>query len=472
MRVSTQMQADAILQSVKKLEEKQLQINQSISTGKKVNVPSDDPTAFREILNIRGLLATSSARLQSINQGTSRLQSSEDAISSTTDLIQRAKELALQANNDTNTAQDRANMATEVQQLLQGLVSAGNTKIDGRYLFSGFKTQTAAYALDSVSATGNSPAVTASSSNTGSTTASVAIQTAGSLTGQKYTIEFTSATNFNVVNQTTGATVLSNQTYTSGGNIDFDGLRVVLTSNPSGPLAGDTFTIDPFNASDATISASVSDSTALQPDIYEIRFTSSSAFDLVDLTTNQVLSTGNTYTSGGNIVFAGITAVVTDGTVSPQAGDVFRVRTDYSYQGDTGSIGTEVGDNLTVTTNTIGSQAFSGPNVDIFHTLQDLNEALLTNNTNSLNGIISNLDAGLNQLTVAESDIGARVNRLDTIQGSINLLTTNVQTRQSNLEDTDLAQASSDLTLLQTQLNASLLVLQRQSQISLLNFLS
>ena len=123
----------------------------------------------------------------------------------------------------------------------------------------------------------------------------------------------------------------------------------------------DEFQISAHNPSDATISSSVSTASALQPNIYEIRFTTTSLFDVVNLTNGQTLSSGNAYVSGANIVFAGLTTVITDGTVAPQAGDKYQVRPNYSYQGDTGSIAIEYEDNKTIGTNVVGSQVFSGP---------------------------------------------------------------------------------------------------------------
>lgn len=472
MRVTTNLQIDLLKQSVQSLQGDLLKAQKAIASGKRVTKPSDDPTASREITSIQTFLDISSRRLQSISEGRTRLQLSESAISTANGILQRARELALTARNDTTTPGDRQVIAEEAHQLLLGFADAANTRIDGRYLFSGFETQTVPYTLNAVTATADPPVITAHSENTGSTTATVSIQTAASLTGHEYSIEFSDPTTFDVINKTTGATVLSSQAYASGGNIDFDGLRVVLTSNPSGPLTGDKFTIAPHNASDATVSASISSATSVQPHIYEIRFTSATAFDLVDITTDEVLSTGNAYASGANIVFAGITAVVTDGTVSPQAGDVFRVRTDFGYQGDSGDMAIEVGDSQTVTINLSGNEAFSGANVDVFDTLQDLNEAVLTNNVNLLDTVITNLDTGINQLTDAVADIGARTARLETIQDSIDLVSLNTRTRKSTLEDTDLAQAGTELARLETSLNATLLVLERQFQLSLLRFLS
>ncbi|MCZ6800137.1 MAG: flagellin [Nitrospirae bacterium] len=558
LRVTSQLQIAVLKQAIMSSQQDVFRVQQEIASGKKLSRPSQNPSGMREVTGIRSFLDITETRKKSIDLGISRLQLTEDTVGKTTDLILRARELALVARNDTTSAADRILITEEVQQILAGLVDLANARIDGRYIFSGYETQTAAYTLSAASASAVPPVVVVNDNNTGATSTSVAIQTASSLTGHEYSIEFTTQTNFNVIDQTTGVTTLSNQTYASGGNIDFDGLRVVLTNNLTGPLGGDQFTITAHNDSDATVAVGIipsvtpdatntgtasasavsvstvssltgagytinfptastytvvnnvtsstvasgaySDPTvlafeglsvtvtgsplagdsldvtqtnsSLRPDIFELRFTSTTTYDVVDLTTNQVLSTGNAYTSGGNIVFSGLTTVVTDGTVAPQSGDVFRVRADYTYQGDTGGIAIEVGDGKTVTTNMVGSQVFSGQLVDLFDTLQDFNEALFTNNTTTLATITTNLDLGIDQLTGATADVGGRTNRLETFKDSIELLSLNLQSRKSFLEDTDLAQAAAELAQFETNLNASLLVLERQFRISLLNFIS
>jgi len=472
MRVTNQQQIDLILRNYQRIQTNLARVQEALASGKKVNRPSDEPIAYEQIMKFRNVLNNIDKRSLAVHEAASRLNLSESSIGSAETIAQRGKEIALQERNDTSSAAARQAVAKEVHQLLLSFVDAANTKINERYLFSGFETQTAAFALStSVSASGRSPSISGNDDNTGATSSTVAIQTASSLTGNQYKITFSDSTTFDVKNLSTGATTLSSQTYTSGANIDFDGLRVVLSDNPSGPLGGDEFQITAHNPSDATISASVTTASSLQPNVYEIRFTSATAFDIVNLTDNQVLSTGNAYTSAANIVFAGITAVITDGTVTPQSGDVYRVRPNYSYQGDTGSIAVEYADGKTIASNVVGSQVFSGPDVDVFDTLQDLEQALLTNTPSDLVAVISSFTTGLDQLTDARADIGSKVNRLDRVAEGLDLLAVTTQDERSAIEDTDFAEAATQLTTLETNLQATLLTLSRQFNISLLSFL-
>ena len=88
-----------------------------------------------------------------------------------------------------------------------------------------------------------------------------------------------------------------------------------------------------------------------------------------------------------------------------------------------------------------------------------------------MGGIITNLTNGLDQLTNARADIGSKVNRLDRLAESLQLLSFATQDERSAIEDTDFAEASTQLKTLETNLTASLLTLNQQFQISLLSFL-
>ncbi|MEK7306990.1 MAG: flagellar basal body rod C-terminal domain-containing protein, partial [Nitrospirota bacterium] len=72
-------------------------------------------------------------------------------------------------------------------------------------------------------------------------------------------------------------------------------------------------------------SGTILDFSVLSLDDYEVRFTSPSSFDIVNTTDNTTVSTGNIYTSGGNIDFDGIRVVITDNTGAPAAGDIFTI---------------------------------------------------------------------------------------------------------------------------------------------------
>ena len=169
--------------------------------------------------------------------------------------------------------------------------------------------------------------------------------------------------------------------------------------------------------------------------------------------------------------FNGLNVTITDGGGPPAAGDQFFVRVGYIYQGDGAGVEVEVGDGRTVASNVPGDQIFSGPTVDLFQYLQDFHQALVTNDASGIQAAIGQFDQALSQVNDARATIGARVNRLETIKGGLDLLSVNTQTLRSNFEDADIAQVASDLATLQNTLEASMSTLARQFQTNLLDFI-
>lgn len=381
MRVTDRQQVDA-LRAIQSIQGNIGDRNEQVSSGKRVNRPSDDPAASERINQFRNVLRTTEQRLATVNEGVGRLNLSDSVLETAGNTVQRAKELALNMASDTNTSVERRNAALEVQQLILGLAGIANTQLNGRFVFAGSQTQTEPFVP-------------------------------GSATGSAST--------------------------TNGGS--------------------------------ANIAVSVATASALQPDAYQIQFTSSTQFDVLNLTTNQTVSSGNTYSSGVAFSFDGLNATITDAGGPPATGDQFFVRVGYTYQGDGAGIEVEIGDGRTVETNVPGNQIFSGTTVDLFQNLQDFHQALVTNDAQGIKAAIGQLDQSLSQVTDARATIGARVNRLDTIKDGLDLLRVNTQTLRSNFEDADIAQVASDLATLQNTLEASMSTLARQFQTSLLNFI-
>ena len=109
-----------------------------LSSGKKINSAADDAAGFaiaeRMTAQIRGLnMATKNA-----NDGLSMLAVIENATNDVTDMLQRMRELAIQATNDTNGSVDRAFLQEEVNQLIQEIDRvATQTQYNGQALLDG-----------------------------------------------------------------------------------------------------------------------------------------------------------------------------------------------------------------------------------------------------------------------------------------------------------------------------------------------
>jgi flagellar hook-associated protein 3 FlgL len=120
-----------------------------LSSGKRLVHPSDDPAASLRSLQLQDRQTLNQQYLANLDTATSRLQQEGDTLSSTVDLLQRVRELAVSAQNGTLTGPDRQAIAVETKSLLDGLVALGNTQdANGQYLFAGYQSASAAFTSD------------------------------------------------------------------------------------------------------------------------------------------------------------------------------------------------------------------------------------------------------------------------------------------------------------------------------------
>jgi flagellar hook-associated protein 3 FlgL len=257
---------------------------QQLSTGKKIQSAADDPTGMAQVNQLNMDLSASQQYVSNGNLASSNLNLEAQALTDATNLLQSARDLAVQANNAALSASQRQDIATQLTQQLQQLVAIGNrTDSNGNYLFGGYAAGTQPFAQSGSSVsysgasqvsqvqisanqkisagdTGNSVFMNLPAGNGTFTTAAGAANTGTASIGpgtvtdpaqwvpDTYTISFTDATDYTVTNGS-GATVATG-TYdpTNGTTISFSGVQVALSGNPA---AGDTFTVAPAGKSSA-----------------------------------------------------------------------------------------------------------------------------------------------------------------------------------------------------------------------------
>ncbi|MCK7548246.1 flagellar hook-associated protein FlgL [Marinobacter koreensis] len=113
---------------------------QQISTGKKVNQPSDDPVAAARILKLDQEVKRIETYQRNADLADNRLQQEESALSSSVDIIQRIRELTVQAGNGALSVNDRQSISAELRERIDQLADVTNTQdASGEYIFSGFQ---------------------------------------------------------------------------------------------------------------------------------------------------------------------------------------------------------------------------------------------------------------------------------------------------------------------------------------------
>lgn len=283
MRISSNQFYLQALSSMGAQQSQAAELQQNISTGRRILTPSDDPAGITKSLSLRQGIARFAQFEENSIVAEQRNQQEETTLGSVNNLLQRVKELAIQAKSGIQNSDSKAAIATEVKERLAELFELGNTRdANGDYLFSGFKGKSQAFVkvagginyngdqgqqqikigttrqiassdsgfevFERIRNGNGDFRVDANAANTGT-----GILDAGSLVNSaafqanNFAINFTSATTYDVVNTTTATTVLAAQPYVEGQAINFNGIETKITGAPA---TGDSFTVTPSQYQD------------------------------------------------------------------------------------------------------------------------------------------------------------------------------------------------------------------------------
>ena len=276
MRVSTYGSFLDSLHAMQRLQEALATRQRQISSGRRILQPSDDPIGSARSIELGEALS----RLEQFERnGTiagNRLSQEEAALTSVNNVLQRVRELSLQANNATQSNETRNLIALEMREQLNNLVQVANQKDGGgSYLFAGNQEQaqpvsrmgsTFSYNGDQgqrliqigegrAVADGDSGASIFFQVRTGNGVFTVVPGAANSGTGvigpssvtnptlydqDQYTVSFLDPANYEV--RDSGGGLVSSGNFSPGDNIAFRGIELSINGQPA---AGDQFIVPP-----------------------------------------------------------------------------------------------------------------------------------------------------------------------------------------------------------------------------------
>lgn len=280
MRLSTagmhRTSIDAILEHQYKMAKTQSQI----TTGRKFQTAAEDPIGAVRAAALDRTLAENAQFTRNSNIIEARLNYEEQSLADATSLLQSARDLALQGANSTLGPVERRMLANDVRQQLAAMLDVANRDdSNGEYLFAGTSTAARPFAAGAAGVTyqgdltnrqirissavsladahngaevfmgipqGNGVFSTAvSAANTGSGSIDVGrVSDPTAWVAGNYTLEFTSATDWQVVDDTvpTPNVIATGTGFSSGQSISFLGVTVTVTGTPA---ANDTFSVQP-----------------------------------------------------------------------------------------------------------------------------------------------------------------------------------------------------------------------------------
>jgi flagellar hook-associated protein 3 FlgL len=291
MRVTQNLNQLNFISAMTTLESNLSQTQNQIATNLSFTTPSQNPVAAGAVNNYTQALSQSQQYDTNANSAQGRLSIEDNTLSQVQSALQSLRDLALQANSGTQSAQNRSAIATQAAQIQSTLVSLANTQDgNGEYIFGGFNTQTQPFALSATGATysgdqgqrqvqiaagqtipdsDNGAAVfnnirtgngtftaTAGAGNTGGgVLGATTVVNPAAYDGKPFSIQFTATTapttgvvttTYNILDSTgtvvTPGAPTPGAPYTSGQAISYDGLQVTLTGQPA---TGDTFSVAP-----------------------------------------------------------------------------------------------------------------------------------------------------------------------------------------------------------------------------------
>ncbi len=275
MRIATVTFHQDALSQMQTLQSDLSKTQNDLSTGKKIHSAADDPAGMAQWNQLNTQVSASTQYVTNGNYASSVLQLQEQAMADASTTLQSARDLAVEANNPALSAAQRQDIASQLTQILQDLVSIGN-RVDGsgNQIFSGTASGTVPFAQNGTSVVYNGatsvnqyqigPNQRISGADTGASVfmnipaGNGTFTTAGTLTNtgtgsigvgtvtnaaawvpDTYTISFTAPGTYTVTNSAS-VVVASGTNFVDGNSISFNGIQVPITGTPA---AGDSFTV-------------------------------------------------------------------------------------------------------------------------------------------------------------------------------------------------------------------------------------
>jgi flagellar hook-associated protein 3 FlgL len=550
MRVSTAFIHTRGIENILDQQSKLLRVQEQLSRGVKNLVPSDDPGAAARVLDLNEAVSQLKQFDENAVFSIQRLGLEESTLDGVINVLQRTRELAIQAaNTGTNDLQTQRAIAQEIRQRLDEVFQSANTKdAAGDYLFSGFQSKTQAFTSDGAGnyfyngdqgqmalqigsnrqvvvndpgadvfqfiRTGNGVFATdASRTNAGAAQISTGTVTDPSAyQRQDFTINFTDATSYDVINSTTGVTLLTAQTYVDGGAISFNGVNVTITGTPA---TGDIFTVNTSRNQDifTTLENLIND--LENPGVGNVTGNFggnylANGFDVGDTVSFDLLFDGRTVPISYTIVAGDSNADIANGIMSDIA-----VAPNVTANGN-GSFtlaGTTTADSMTfqlrgsdINFLSSGGSGVSTHNLEINNFIDNNGSALgniasvdLTdigvsfassatvaaggsatfasgaqNNTmlsQQIDNFLNNTDRAINKVIDVRTKIGGRMNSIDSQQVDNETRRVHLQTVLSDVRDLNFAEAVSNLTFQTTALQVAQQAFARVQSLSLFDFI-
>jgi flagellar hook-associated protein 3 FlgL len=146
MKISTHLLFDRASTQMSTVQSNLTQTQAQLAQGKQIINASDAPNQAATIQRLKSILSRQDSYQSSLNTVKARLQGEDSTLQSVSELLIRAKEVAVQGANDTLNMGDRKALANEMQSLRDQMLSLANTRdSNGNFLFAGSRVKQPAF---------------------------------------------------------------------------------------------------------------------------------------------------------------------------------------------------------------------------------------------------------------------------------------------------------------------------------------
>lgn len=478
MRVSQRQRFNFFINNMNDSLTSLMELNIQAASQKRINRPSDDPVGTARVLGHRDAITALEQYKTNAEDAKGWLNIADNTLIEVNTILTRFRELAEQTATGTVGADNREQVSYEARQLFDQLVNMANTQFEGKYIFGGHKTTTTPFEKKLWLTTNDDNLASQSFSIDGDSEKTVLVRflASGAVGTDQLSYEyssdggrtFTSATlasNSNVLNLTgagvrltlaSGASVSSYDSTLPGANGSWLWIR------PTAQYVGDDVdNIDIARFGSSTLDAAASG--AFGKDV-TVRIDSGAALNS-NITYSYSTDGGISWTTGNSVTGTASSAVlVVPGgflTLTSNAGNSLTAGDQFVIRPRTGKILVEIGAGETVQVNNIGkdvfggiykdpaasnaSAVFGGTDKNLFETLGKLVGYLETNTQSGCQEALDSLNEVSRHIMNVAAQVGARENRIDFAEDTLDTLKLTEQDRMSAVEDIDIAQLMTDL---------------------------
>jgi len=147
-RVSNLLRANLGTSNINRTQQQLLEVQNQLSTGERLNLPSDDPGDSAIVQQLQKLLEQRKAYSDNLQHAQSQLGEVDSSLGDLTDLIQQAQQIASANVGSDVSADERTSAAAIVKSLQSQALSVGNKQFEGVFLFAGDRSTDAPFVED------------------------------------------------------------------------------------------------------------------------------------------------------------------------------------------------------------------------------------------------------------------------------------------------------------------------------------